>query len=251
MKLPNLGFAGVALSLLAGSGVAGLSATAMLSARENDAPLSPATLRKIARVEAEIDQTEVKSLKRLATLPDNQVQQIELLGKLMLFDKDLSVNRNEACAFCHMPEAGFTGAISELNRPTVSSPVSVRTRFSKRKPQTHTYAPLAPVLHYNEGQGDLVGGNFWDMRATGRRLGNPAAEQAEGPPVNPTEMGLPDSACAVYRASKRPYHDLFETVWGSQAFAINWPADVEQVCNTPGPPPANDPAPVHLSAIDR
>jgi hypothetical protein len=27
----------------------------------------------------------------------------------------------------------------------------------------------------------LVGGNFWDMRATGRRLGNPAAEQAEGP----------------------------------------------------------------------
>jgi cytochrome c peroxidase len=107
------------------------------------------------------------------------------------------------------------------------------------------------VLHYNESQGDLVGGNFWDMRATGRRLGNPAAEQAEGPPVNPTEMGLPDTACSVYRASLRPYRGLFESVWGAQAFAIAWPANVEQVCNTPGPPPSDDPAPVHLSAVDR
>jgi cytochrome c peroxidase len=65
----------------------------------------------------------------------------------------------------------------------VLSPGSVRTRFSDRKPQSHAYVPLSPVLHYNPGQGDLVGGNFWDMRATGRRLGNPAAEQAQGPPT--------------------------------------------------------------------
>jgi cytochrome c peroxidase len=185
------------------------------------------------------------------SVPDNQVQQIELLGKLMLFDKELSVNRNEACAFCHTSETGFTGPVSELNRTTGSYPGSVRTRFSERKPKTHTYAPLAPVLHYNEGQDDLVGGSVWDMRATGRRLGNPAAEQAEGPPTNPVEMGLPDLACSVYRASQRPYRGLFEAVWGPQAFAIAWPADVEQVCNTPGPPLANDPTPVRLSAVDR
>jgi cytochrome c peroxidase len=64
-------------------------------------------------------------------------------------------------------------------------------------------------------------------------------------------MGLPDIACSVYRASQRPYRGLFETVWGAQAFAIGWPANVEGVCNTPGPPPASDPAPVHLSAVDR
>jgi cytochrome c peroxidase len=64
-------------------------------------------------------------------------------------------------------------------------------------------------------------------------------------------MGLSDIACSVYRASQRPYRGLFEAVWGAQAFSIGWPADVEQVCNTPGPPPANDPAPVHLSAVDR
>jgi len=183
--------------------------------------------------------------------PDNQVQQIELLGKLMLYDKELSVNRNEACAFCHMPEAGFTGPVSELNRTTGAYPGSVRTRFSDRKPQSHAYAPLSPVLHYNPGRGDLVGGNFWDMRATGRRLGNPAAEQAQGPPTNPVEMGLPDIACAVYRAAQRPYRALFESVWGRQAFAIAWPGDVERVCAKPGPPPAGEPMPVHLGPLER
>ena len=228
---------------------------AMLSGSASSAQepptLSPLALREIAQVEAEIDRMEAQTLERLAAPPNNQVQQIELLGKLMLYDKELSVNRNEACAFCHMPEVGFTGPVSELNRTTDSYPGSVRTRFSERKPQSHAYAPLSPVLHYNPGQGDLVGGNFWDMRATGRRLGNPAAEQAQGPPTNPVEMGLPDIACAVYRASKRPYRALFEAVWGRQAFAIEWPADVEQVCNQPGPPPAHDPTPVHLTELDR
>lgn len=125
---------------------------------------------EIAKVVAEIDRIEAASIERLKQPPDNQVQQIELLGKLLLFDKALSVNRNEACAFCHMPETGFTGPISELNRTFAAYPGSVRTRFSNRKPQTHTYAAYSPVLHYNAAQGDLVGGNFWDMRATGRRL---------------------------------------------------------------------------------
>src|SRR5260370_39865019 len=45
-----------------------------------------------------------RSLKRLAAPPDNQVQQIELLGKLLLFDKQLSANRNRASPFCPMPK---------------------------------------------------------------------------------------------------------------------------------------------------
>src|SRR5438132_4866832 len=223
----------------------------VVSAQEASTTLTPAALAEIAQVEAEIDRIEAQSLERLAAPPDNQVQQIELLGKLMLYDKHLSVNRNEACAFCHMPETGFTGPVSELNRTTASYPGSVRTRFSDRKPQSHAYAPLAPVLHYNPAQGDLVGGNFWDMRATGRRLGTPAAEEAQGPPTNPVEMGLPDIACAVYRASQQRYRALFESVWGVQAFAIAWPGEVEQVCARPGPPPAGDPMPVHLGVLDR
>jgi cytochrome c peroxidase len=100
-------------------------------AADDAAPFSPATQREIARVEAEIDRIETESLRRLEIPPDNQVQQIELLGKLMLFDKELSVNHNEACTFCHMPETGFTGPIAEFNRTTGTYPGSVPTRFSE------------------------------------------------------------------------------------------------------------------------
>jgi cytochrome c peroxidase len=212
--------------------------------------LSASAEAQIARVVSEIDRIESEALTELSQGLPGPTQRVVLLGKLLLFDKQLSVNRNEACAFCHMPDAGFTGPVPELNATTVAYPGSVRTRFSQRKPQTHAYAPFAPALHYNASQGDFVGGNFWDMRATGIRLGNPAAEQAQAPPTNPVEMGLPDFACMVYRISQRPYRSLFETVWGKQAFAIAWPADIEQVCDRPGPP-QSDLLPVHLDDIGR
>ena len=183
----------------------------VVSAEEPSTTLTPAALAEIAQVEAEIDRIEAQTLERLAAAPANQVQQVELLGKLMLYDKHLSVNRNEACAFCHMPETGFTGPVSELNRTAGSYPGSVRTRFSDRKPQSHAYAPLAPVLHYNPGQGDLVGGNFWDMRATGRRLGKPGRRTGARPadqsrrngPARHRLCGLPRLATALSRAVRK------------------------------------------------
>jgi cytochrome c peroxidase len=207
--------------------------------------------RDIDRVVAEIDRIEAEALAQASSGRPSLAQRTFVLSKLLVFDKQLSVNRNEACAFCHMPESGFTGPISALNATTVAYPGSVRTRFSQRKPQTHSYAPFAPVLHYNASQGDFVGGNFWDMRATGIRLRNPAAEQAQAPPLNPVEMGLPDAACAVFRLSQRPYRSLFEGIWGKQSFAIMWPADVEQVCDTPGPASTDDPLPLHLDGVGR
>ena len=68
-------------------------------AQEPRIMLSPAALKEIAEVEAEIDRIEAQTLERLTAPPDNEVQQVELLGKAMLYDKHLSVNRNEACAF--------------------------------------------------------------------------------------------------------------------------------------------------------
>src|ERR1700692_459612 len=104
-----------------------------LNAEEASSKLSPQALQDIAQVEAEIDRIEAQAIARVAAPPDNQIQQIELLGKLKLYDKDLSVYRNEACAFCHMPETGFTGPVSELNRTTGAYPGSVRTRFRDRQ----------------------------------------------------------------------------------------------------------------------
>src|ERR1700730_15741576 len=213
--------------------------------------MPPGFDQDVAKVVAEIDRIEADTLRQMDQTTLDRQGQIHTLGKLMLFDKHLSVNQNEACSFCHTPETGFTGPIQSLNMSTVSYPGSVRTRFSNRKPQSYMYATLAPVLHYNALQGDFVGGNFWDMRASGYRLQSPSAEQAQGPPTNPVEMGLPDSACLAYRVSKAPYRKLFEAVWGAESFAIQWPTRVEQVCETPGPPSNDDQRPVHLSMADR
>jgi len=212
--------------------------------------LSPRAQEEIRQVEARIDNIEAAALADLTAAQD-PVRRITLLGKLLLFDKDLSVNKNEACAFCHMPETGFGAPVSTLNMTTVSYPGSVRSRFSNRMPQPHTYATYAPVLHYNGVRGDFVGGSFWDMRATGIRLNSPVAQQAQAPPLNPVEMALIDSACMVYRVSRRPYRVLAESIWGVQAFAIRWPNNTDQVCSVPGPPSASDPLPVHLNAMDR
>ena len=65
-------------------------------AEEASATLSPQALQEIAQVEAAIDRIEAQTIERLTAPPDNQVQQIELLGKLLLYDNQLSVNRNEA-----------------------------------------------------------------------------------------------------------------------------------------------------------
>ncbi len=210
--------------------------------------------QEIKRVEREVDNIEQQALVEWRALPiasSTRMNQVRVLGKLLLFDKNLSVNKNEACSFCHMPYTDFTGPISLLNKTTVSYPGSVRYRFGHRKPQSYTYAPFYPVLLYNESQQDFYGGNFWDLRATGYKLQNPAAEQAQDPPVDPNEMALPDTACVVYRLSQSQYRPLFESIWGGQAFRIQWPPDVDQVCSTPGPAPVSDPFPVHLSKEDR
>jgi cytochrome c peroxidase len=216
----------------------------------------------VVRVNAEIDGIEAAALQQAQSAGTlDTYNRMTLLGTLEIFDKTLSVDRNLACASCHDPEAGYTGGVSLFNRATVAQPGSVpitnatgeepNYRLSNRKPQSYGYAAFAPILHYNATQATFYGGNFWDFRATGTRLGNPAAEQAQGPPTNPLEMGLADTACAVYRLSIGQYRRLFELVWGRISFAIDWPADVEQVCNRPGPPPASDPFPVHLRELQR
>jgi hypothetical protein len=68
---------------------------------------------------------------------------------------------------------------------------------------------------------------------------------------NPNEMGFPDTACVVHRLSQSEYRPLFETVWGSQAFRIDWPADTDQVCSRAVPPRTNAPGPVKLRQADR
>jgi cytochrome c peroxidase len=217
----------------------------------------PANLNaEIERVNREIDGIENEALQQWHQLPINPgtaKRQVEILGKLEQFDKNLSVNKNMACTFCHMPYTGFSGPIPSLNATTVAYPGSARFRFGKRKPQGYTYSPYYPTLQFNETQHNFYGGNFWDLRATGFKIQSADSEQAQGPPHDTQEMGLPDTACVVYRLSQARYRSLFETVWGRQAFDIHWPHDVERVCSTPGGASVfhGNPTPLDLSPKDR
>jgi cytochrome c peroxidase len=134
------------------------------------------------------------------------------LGKKIYLDRNLSINRNQACASCHVPDAGWVGDDSRINLHGAVYEGSIRGRFGARKPPSAAYATPSPIFYADFGNrllGDdvveladdplFVGGNFWDGRATGRELSNPAADQAQGPFLNPVEQALPDMACVVHR----------------------------------------------------
>ena len=166
----------------------------------------------------------------------------EQLGKSIFFDDALSINANQSCASCHGPEAGWTGPESDTNMAGAVYEGSIAGRFGNRKPPSAAYATLSPIFHQDKG-GLFIGGNFWDGRATGEGLGNPAADQALGPFLNHVEQALPDSACVVYLVCEAP-NSLFESVWGTDSCDITWPADVVDTCKTEG-------AEVSLSEDDR
>ena len=140
----------------------------------------------------------------------------ETLGKLIFFDENLSLNSNQSCATCHAPEAGWTGPTSFINEHGAVYEGSIPGAFGDRKPPSSAYATQSPILHVDK-KGVFVGGNFWDGRATGERLGSPAAEQALGPFLNPKEQALETPDDVVTRVCASSYASLFMTVWGADA----------------------------------
>jgi cytochrome c peroxidase len=185
-------------------------------------------------------------------LAPNGYDAIRILGGLLNFDETMSPFQNEACAFCHMPYAAFSGPIQSVNLTMIAYPGSFHFRAAKRTAQRYTYSHTFPVLNFNTTQQLFFGGNFWDGRATGMKLQTPDAEQAQGPPVDPLEMGNPDIACIAYKISLTKYLRLFELVWGD-SFDIQWPADTAQICATPNGAEIfqGSTTPVGLSRTDR
>jgi cytochrome c peroxidase len=220
---------------------------------------------ELARVLREINFIETEGIGQWQALPpltlagnppiiqNNGQAAVEILGKLMNFDKNISPNENSACASCHMPYAGFSGPIPSVNLTMIAYPGSVHFRAGKRTAQRYTYASYFPTLQYDAVQGAFFGGNFWDSRATGYLIRNPSAEQSQFPPVDPLEMGNPDTACITYKLSLAAYRPLFEEIWGAGSFDINWPSNTAQICATPNGAASlgGSTTPVALSPSDR
>lgn len=139
---------------------------------------------------------------------------LEKLGGLIYRDTNLSINNNQACMTCHHPSAGFEDPANR--RDPVNFPVSegsIAGLFGGRNAPTAAYAGFSPKLS-QDATGAWSGGMFWDGRATGwsTTLGDPLAEQAQGPFTNPVEMALPNPAEVVARVKAAPYANLFRTL---------------------------------------
>jgi cytochrome c peroxidase len=191
------------------------------------------------------------------TLQGTGYDAVRILGGLLNFDENMSPFQNEACAFCHMPYAGFSGPIPSVNLTMIAYPGTFRDRAGKRVAQRYTYSPRFPVLHLNGAKrpgvgGTFTGGNFWDGRSTGYLLQSADAEQAQHPPVDTQEMGFPDTACIAFRLTESVYRKLFEEVWGVD-LDIQFPGNTAQICATPGGAAkfGGSARPINLSAVDR
>jgi cytochrome c peroxidase len=144
-------------------------------------------------------------------LAQNGLTPIEELGEFLYNDEDLSEPSGQSCASCHDPAFGFVD-------PDKGLPVSegvIPGLFGGRNSPSAAYAMYAPTFYLDEVEGLWIGGQFWDGRATGEVLGDPLADQALGPFLNPVEMANPDKATVIRDVAASDYASLFEQVWGS------------------------------------
>ena len=140
------------------------------------------------------------------------------LGKDLFFDENLSKNGNQSCATCHAREVGWTGPDDTINLHGAVYEGSVPGSFGNRKPPSSAYAPLSPIFYFlRKAGGMFIGGNFWDGRATGEKLGNPAADQAQGPFLNPLEQALDNAVDLISKICAGSYVNLFRDICGIDA----------------------------------
>lgn len=153
-----------------------------------------------------------------ALTPDEAVlTPLELLGKRIFEDANLSRPAGLACASCHQAEAAFTG-----NHGSRIAPVALGSRadsFGNRNAPTLMYASLGPAFHLVptvENGEELIfeatGGQFWDGRAAD------LVEQAKAPLLNPREMNNPDALSVLTAIRNGDYAGLFRRVYGRDAF---------------------------------
>lgn len=142
---------------------------------------------------------------------DASLDSAEKLGQALFFDVNLSKNRTQACATCHSPDHAFTDPRDTGAAGRAVSLGDDGHSLGDRNAPSAAYAALAPKYHV-DAKGKPTGGLFWDGRAATLEA------QAEGPPLNPIEMGMPDKETAVSRLKENPvYVQAFAELYGKHA----------------------------------
>jgi cytochrome c peroxidase len=145
---------------------------------------------------------------------------VELLGRTVFFDRNLSNPPGIACGSCHLPEAGFTYFDSAVNQKYGVVPGATPGRFGNRKPMTISYAWFVPEgpTAWRRRQQAWEGGFFADGRASTLEA------QAREPMVNPNEMdntahGLASPDLVVRKVLGGSYTNLLTQAYGDDATA--------------------------------
>lgn len=138
--------------------------------------------------------------------------QKEHLGQQLFFDTALSKNFTQSCASCHQVGQAFVDKRGQGVAAAVSLGDDGHSLGDRNAP-TVTYAAAIPPFHL-KANGIYAGGLFLDGRAA------TLAEQAEGPPLNPIEMGMTSAAEVVARLKLNSnYVAAFKQLYGEQVFA--------------------------------
>lgn len=146
------------------------------------------------------------------------VSTIQMLGKKLFFDENLSSDSNQSCGSCHDPLAGFADPAASVTAPVSAGSRLVPPTFGNRNAPTATYAALIPsfapatMTTLDGTPSNFKGGQFLDGRAS------TLIEQAKAPFLNPLEMNNIDEADVVNKVQNSSYAGDFTDVFGAGAF---------------------------------
>jgi len=133
----------------------------------------------------------------------------EALGRAIFHDRSLSQPAGQSCASCH----ALSNAFSDPRQGPTSQGATAGL-FGPRNGPSLMYAAFTPPLQAaGEGAFSYLGGLFRDGRV------DTLEAQAQGPMLNPIEMGNPDAAAVVAKLAAAPYAGRFQAIYGADIFS--------------------------------
>ena len=147
---------------------------------------------------------------------EKDLSDLQLLGKRIFEDYNLSEPRGMSCLSCHDPRHAFQG---DNGSPIPGIALGARPgHFGKRKVPTLMYKAYSPPFGFykdvDDGQEVLEakGGQFWDGRA------NDFGGQATFPLTDPDEMNNPSLEAVAAKIAAGDYADLAKSTLGAKLF---------------------------------
>lgn len=161
-------------------------------------------------------QTAASATAFVRTEDEKSLSDVQLLGKRVFEDANLSEPRGMSCMSCHDPKHAFQGN-NKSPIPAVAAG-STPDKLGRRKTPTIMYKTYSPSFGFykdiDEGQEKIEakGGQFWDGRASD------LIEQPAVPLLDPVEMNNPSIEAVVEKVKAGAYADLVVAVFGADVF---------------------------------